>query len=156
MGKEYCIYTDGGCVGNPGGSGGYAALIMSNDSPIYVVGQDENTTNQRMELKAAILGLQMVKVPSVIDLYTDSAYLCNCFKSQWYVNWEKNGWKNSSGEPVANKDLWVTLLQLARFHETIRFHKVKGHADNIFNNKCDQLCTDIINFKKQIDMYKDE
>lgn len=124
---------------------------MMGSSPIYITGFEENTTNQRMELKAAILGLQMIKTPSIIDLYTDSAYLCNCFKDKWYESWEKNGWVNSKKEPVANKDLWETLLKLARSHEVLRFHKVKGHADNIFNNKCDQLCTDIINFKKQID-----
>lgn len=147
---NYIIYTDGGCTENPGGEGGYSAIILSNGNPIFITGYESKTTNQRMELKAAILGLKFIERPSNIKLYSDSAYLCNCFISKWYESWEKNDWKNSKKESVANKDLWELLLKLVRFHKSVEFKKVKGHSDNIINNKCDEMATDIVRFKHQL------
>lgn len=147
----YTIYTDGGCRGNPGGRGAYSAIIFSGNTPIFISGYEEKTTNQRMELKAAIIGLKFIERASDIKLYSDSAYLCNCFEQKWYVNWIKNNWKNSKGENVANKDLWESLLKLTTFHDSVQFIKVKGHSSNIFNNKCDSMVNDIMNFKEEIE-----
>lgn len=147
----YTIYTDGGCRGNPGGRGAYSAIIFSNETPIFITGYESNTTNQRMELKAAILGLKFVEHRSDIKLYSDSAYLCNCFKDKWYIGWLKNDWKNSKGEKVANRDLWETILKLVAFHSSVEFIKVKGHSSNIYNNKCDEMVNDIMDFKIMIE-----
>lgn len=146
----YIIYTDGGCKVNPNGPGGYAAVIIKDTIPIYITGFEPFTTNQRMELKAAIAGLKMIDKPSVIKLYSDSAYMVNCFKDKWYINWEKNNWKNSKREPVANIDLWQLLLELVKFHNSVEFIKVKGHSTDIINNKCDQLAGDIVNFRNEL------
>jgi len=149
--ENYIVYTDGGCDSNPGGHGGYAAIILKDDTPIFITGYEDKTTNQRMELKAVILGLKFIERPSNIKVYSDSAYVVNCFKDKWYVKWENNNWVNSKNEPVANIQLWKLLLQLVRFHNTVEFIKVKGHSDNIFNNKCDAMATDIVAFKKELD-----
>ena len=147
----YIVYTDGGCSSNPGGRGGYAAVIIKDMMPVYITGYEDKTTNQRMELKAVIAGLKLIERPSTIKVYSDSAYVVNCFKSKWYESWEKNGWKNSKKEEVANIQLWKILLSLVRFHKSVEFFKVKGHDTDIINNKCDQLATDIMNFKKNLD-----
>ena len=153
---NYIIYTDGGCRGNPGGKGAYAAIIFKGTTPLFISAFEDDTTNQRMELKAAILGLKFIERPSNLKLYSDSAYLCNCFNNKWYENWNKNNWKNSKGEPVANKDLWVALLQLMNFHTSVEYIKVPGHADNIFNNKCDEMVNDILDFKEDMDKNLDK
>ena len=145
------IYTDGSCLSNPGGKGGYAAIIIKDAIPRFVAGYDDNTTNQSMELKAVIAGLKIISVPSNIVVYSDSAYVVNCFRYKWYEKWEVNGWKNSKKEDVANIGLWTLLLQLVRYHNNVEFRKVKGHSGNIFNEKCDQLAKDIILFKTNID-----
>lgn len=137
MMKEVDIYTDGACSGNPG-PGGWAAVLIYGEHMKELSGGHAHTTNQRMELTAAIEGLKALKEPCRVKLYSDSAYLVNAFQQGWLSNWKKNGWKNSSGKPVANQDLWQTLLQLTRHHE-VRFIKVKGHADNKWNNRCDEL-----------------
>ena len=147
----YIVYTDGGCRVNPKGPGGYAAVIIKDTIPLYITGFEPSTTNQRMELKAAIAALKMIERSSYVKLYSDSAYMVNCFKEKWYVSWEKNKWLNSKREPVANIDLWKSLLKLVRFHKDVEFIKVKGHSDNLINNKCDQLATDIVDFKETLD-----
>jgi ribonuclease HI len=91
-----------------------------------------------MELKSVIEGLKATPISSEIDLYSDSAYVVNCFKDKWYTKWRKNGWINSAKKPVENKDLWEILLQLVEARN-VTFCKVKGHADNKWNNRCDQL-----------------
>jgi len=91
-----------------------------------------------MELTAAIEALRRLKEPCRVRLYTDSAYLVNCFKQRWYEKWEKSGWVNSRKEPVENRDLWQELLRLVRIHD-VQFLKVKGHADDAWNNRCDEL-----------------
>ena len=131
------IYTDGACSGNPG-PGGYAAIIMVGNNKKELYGAEQNTTNNRMELMAAIEGLKALKKPCEVMLYSDSAYLVNAYNNKWIDSWKKNGWKNSSKEEVKNKDLWQIIEELRKVHE-ITFIKVKGHADNEFNNRCDEL-----------------
>jgi ribonuclease HI len=135
--KEVIIYTDGACSGNPG-PGGWGAVLLYGEHRKELTGGDPHTTNNRMELTAAIESMRHLKQPCRVKLHTDSAYLVNCFKQRWYVNWEKNGWRNSRKEPVENRDLWQQLLEQVRRHE-VEFIKVKGHSDVELNNRCDEL-----------------
>lgn len=135
--KSIEIYTDGACSGNPG-PGGWAAVLMYGERLKELSGGHEHTTNQRMELTAAIEALNALKEPCKVKLYSDSAYMVNCFQQKWYVNWVKNGWKNSKGKPVENQELWKSLLSLNEKHE-VEYIKVKGHSDNKWNNRCDEL-----------------
>lgn len=140
MNQKTCgikIYTDGACSGNPG-PGGWAALLMFGDHKKEITGFDKDTTNNRMELMAAIKGLQALNQACEVDLYSDSAYLVSAFNEGWLQNWQKNSWKNAAGQPVSNIDLWQELLDLNKRHD-ITWHKVKGHSDNEYNNRCDQL-----------------
>lgn len=140
--KQVSIYTDGACSGNPG-PGGWGAVLMYKGGTKELSGYVENTTNNRMELYAAIEALQALREPCMIDLYTDSAYLCNGFSQGWVENWQRNGWKTSKKKAVENQDLWEKLIQLGEKHQ-VRYHKVKGHSDNPWNNRCDQLATGAI------------
>ena len=135
--KTVSIYTDGACSRNPG-PGGWAAILIYGAAEKEVSGAEEETTNNRMELTAAIQGLKTLKEPCSVDVYTDSAYLCNAFLNGWLRNWSQNGWKTASKTDVENQDLWKTLLQLTKRHQ-VSFHKVKGHSDNEYNNRCDAL-----------------
>jgi ribonuclease HI len=134
---EVEIYTDGACSGNPG-PGGWAAVLLYGEHRKELTGGHEHTTNQRMELTAAIEALKALKKPCKVLLYSDSAYLVNAFQQKWFDNWLARGWKNSKGKPVENQELWKQLLALTDKHE-VRFIKVKGHADNYWNNRCDEL-----------------
>lgn len=96
------------------------------------------TTNNRMEIQAAIEALRALKYPCRVKLYSDSAYLVNAFRQNWLANWQRNGWINSKKEPVENQDLWRELLDVAHSHQ-VEWIKVKGHADNPYNNRCDEL-----------------
>jgi ribonuclease HI len=140
--KEVEIYTDGACSGNPG-PGGWGAVLIYQGRVKELYGGEQHTTNQRMELQAAIEAMQALKEPCAVKLYSDSAYMVNCFQQGWYHNWLKNGWKNSKGKDVENKDLWQQLLQLLKIHQ-VQFIKVKGHADNEWNNRCDELAVNAI------------
>lgn len=140
--KKVIIYTDGACSGNPG-SGGWATILKFGEVERELSGYEENTTNNKMELTAAIKGLKALKEPCEVELYSDSAYLINAFEKFWLVNWKKNGWINSSKEEVKNSDLWKELDSLNTLHK-IKWIKVKGHADNEYNNRCDKLATDEI------------
>lgn len=131
------IYTDGACSGNPG-PGGWGAILMYNDIKKEISGGENPTTNNKMELTAAIEALLMLKKPCEVDLYSDSAYLINCFKNGWLKVWKEKNWVNSKKEPVKNIDLWSKLDELSTIHK-INWIKVKGHADNIYNNRCDEL-----------------
>jgi ribonuclease HI len=131
------IYTDGGCRGNPG-PGGWAALIYEGPRAEEIYGAEKNTTNQRMELRAAIEGLRYLKEPSRVRLYSDSTYLLNAMNKGWLVKWERNGWKTADKKPVKNADLWRELLELSRIH-AVRWVKVKGHVGNPGNERCDAL-----------------
>jgi ribonuclease HI len=145
--KEVTLYTDGACSGNPG-VGGYGAVLIYNSFEKRISGAEDNTTNNRMELFAVISGLRCLKEKCKVKIYSDSAYTVNGFNNGWVYSWEKNGWKKADGKQVLNVDLWQELMGLVREHE-VTFVKVKGHADNEYNNICDKLATDAVkNFKK--------
>lgn len=134
---EVEIYTDGACSGNPG-PGGWGVVLLYKGNRRELSGGEENTTNQRMELTAAIKGLSALKYPCRVRLYSDSAYLINAFHQRWLDKWEKNGWKTAKGTVVENQDLWRELLRLTGSHE-VQWVKVKGHSEDQENNRCDLL-----------------
>lgn len=136
------IYTDGACSGNPG-PGGWGSVLMIGDNKKEISGGKLNTTNNVMELTAVIEALKLLKRPCNVDLYSDSAYVVNAFLQNWIFCWIKNGWKNSNKEEVKNKELWQELISLTKVHN-VTFHKVKGHADNKYNNRCDELARNAI------------
>ena len=139
---KYTIYTDGACSGNPG-PGGWGAVIFDNENKQKnISGSEENTTNNRMELSAAIMALEEVNTNSEITIYTDSTYVKNGI-TEWVLKWKENGWKNSNKEPVKNKDLWEKLDNLCE-QNTINWKWVKGHASNKYNNLADELATKAI------------
>ena len=137
--KQVEVYTDGACSGNPG-PGGWGAILRFQGIEKEIACFERETTNNRMELTAAIQGLSRLKEPCLVDLYTDSQYLSKAINEGWLQNWKKKGWVKSDKKPVLNVELWQALdEQLRRHQETI--HWVKGHADNPFNNRCDALAT---------------
>lgn len=145
--KSVTIYTDGACSGNPG-PGGWGAVLIYGEHRREISGSESNTTNNRMELTAAIRALGALTVPCEVKLYSDSAYLVNAFNQGWIASWLRNGWKKADKKPVENDDLWKKLIELTRLH-TVTFIKVKGHASNQENNRCDQLATgEIKNLKR--------
>ena len=135
--KRVTLYTDGACSGNPG-AGGWGAVLLFGEHRRELSGGEIETTNNRMELMAVIQGLEKLKFPCHVDVYSDSAYTVNGFLEGWVYGWERSGWKKADKKPVLNDDLWKRLLSLTRVHEVV-FHKVKGHADNELNNRCDEL-----------------
>jgi 6-phosphofructokinase 1 len=135
--EEYDIYTDGACSGNPG-PGGWAAVIKHGDVIKEISGSEQLTTNQRMELRAAVEALRTIPSGSRIRLHSDSAYLVNCFKQGWMDRWQKNGWVTSKGSPVENQDLWKQLLKLTDLNK-VEWIKVKGHGTDRLNQRCDLL-----------------
>lgn len=141
--KEISIYTDGACSGNPG-PGGWGAVLMYGEHHKELSGGEPDTTNQRMELKAVIEALKALKVSGwSVTVYSDSAYVVNAFKQNWIGKWQKNGWKNSKKEDVANQDLWKELLELMSKNR-ISLEKVKGHAGDRWNERCDELARQAI------------
>lgn len=134
---EVTIYTDGACSGNPG-PGGWGAILMYKDTKKEISGGKKNTTNNIMELTAVIEALKLLKYPCNVKLYSDSAYVVNAFLQNWIVSWQKNNWKTSDKNDVKNKELWQELLELTNIHQ-VKFIKVKGHSDNEYNNRCDEL-----------------
>lgn len=142
MKKQVTIYTDGACSGNPG-PGGWGCILMYNQHRKESSGGALNTTNNRMEITAALEALKLLKEPCRVDLYTDSAYLCNALEKKWLDTWSKNGWKTASKSNVENQDLWKELIVELNRHD-VQFHKVKGHADNEYNNRCDKLARDAV------------
>ena len=135
--KELDIYTDGACSGNPG-PGGWGFVLLYQGNRKELSGYQPETTNNRMELFAAIQGLSALKESCIVNLYSDSSYLINAFEKHWIDNWQRNGWKTSTKQPVENQDLWKLLLIHVRKHQ-VRFIKVKGHSDNVNNNRCDEM-----------------
>ena len=135
--EKVIIYTDGACSGNPG-PGGWGAILMYKSAKKEISGGMKNTTNNIMEITAVIEALKCLKVESDVQVYSDSAYTVNAFKQGWIYNWMKNGWKTANKEPVKNKELWQELYDLTKKHK-VEFIKVKGHADNEFNNRCDEM-----------------
>lgn len=135
--KRVTLYTDGACSGNPG-PGGWGVVLLYGDHRKELNGGDPETTNNRMEITAVIEGLKALKFPCEVDIYSDSAYTVNAFREHWVDGWARSGWKKADKKPVLNADLWQELLELTHKHKVI-FHKVKGHADNELNNRCDEL-----------------
>ncbi len=135
--EEVIIYTDGACSGNPG-PGGWGSILMYGEHKKEVSGGKKDTTNNVMELTAVIEALKLLKFKCKVSLYSDSAYVVNAFNQKWIYGWMKNGWKNASKEPVKNKELWQELYDLTKTHE-VTFIKVKGHSDNEYNNRCDEM-----------------
>lgn len=133
------IYTDGACSGNPG-AGGWGAVLFHGDYRKEFSGFEANTTNNRMEITAVIKALEMLKASCNVELYSDSAYVVNAIEKGWLENWKNSAWIGSDKKQVKNIDLWQRLDELMHMH-SVNFHKVKGHADNEFNNRCDQLAT---------------
>ena len=142
MSEKVIIYTDGACSGNPG-PGGWGAILMYKGAKKEISGGRKNTTNNIMEITAVVEALKCLKVESDVEVYSDSAYTVNAFKQGWIYNWMKNGWKTANKEPVKNKELWQELYSLTKKHK-VEFIKVKGHADNEFNNRCDEMAREAI------------
>lgn len=137
--KRVIIYTDGACSGNPG-MGGWAAIINQNGAETEISGFDKYTTNNRMELKAAIEALKLIHEPSEIELYSDSSYFIDGFQKRWVEKWKANNWYKADGTEAKNVDLWKELDEFNKVHQ-INWIKVKGHSDNEFNIRCDKLAT---------------
>ena len=136
------IYTDGACSGNPG-PGGYGTILVHKDANGIKHEKELSegfkcVTNNQMELLAVITGLEALKKPCSVTLYSDSKYVVDAFNNHWIEGWIKKNWVNSSKEPVKNKELWQELYNLTKQHE-VKFIKVKGHSDNEYNNRCDEL-----------------
>ncbi len=137
--KEVKIYTDGACRGNPG-KGGWGAVLVYGKHEKELSGGERETTNNRMELTAAIEALSVLREPCRVTLTSDSQYLINGMTKGWAASWRKNGWKKSDKSPALNSDLWQKLLNLAEIHE-IEFVWIKGHAGHKYNERCDALAT---------------
>jgi ribonuclease HI len=140
--KTVRVYTDGACSGNPG-PGGWGAVLLYGGHEKEISGGEEKTTNQRMELQAAISALEHLKEPCHVVLHSDSAYLVNAFNQRWFDKWQRNGWLNSKKQPVENRDLWEKLLELSGKHN-IDWVKVRGHSDDDLNNRCDKLAREAV------------
>ena len=136
--KHVQIITDGACIGNPG-PGGWACILRYNGLKKELYGSEKATTNNRMELTAAIQGLGALREPCAVEVVTDSEYLKNGI-TKWIHGWKRNGWQTSTRKPVVNQDLWNQLDQLVGQHQ-VRWTWTKGHADHGDNNRCDELAT---------------
>lgn len=138
--KEITIYTDGACSGNPG-PGGYGCVLRYNKNRRELSGGFRKTTNNRMEIIAAVKGLESLKYPCRIELYSDSKYLVNAIEKGWAKRWKANNWMRTKTEEAKNPDLWEKMLDLCSIHQ-IKFIWVKGHASNEENNRCDELAVE--------------
>jgi ribonuclease HI len=134
---DVILYTDGACSGNPG-DGGWGCVLIYKDNKKELSGGQKDTTNNIMEMTAVIKGLEALKRPCNVNIYSDSSYVVNTFEKGWLENWMKNGWRTSDKKDVKNKDLWMKLYELSNIHN-ITFNKVKGHSDDELNNRCDEL-----------------
>ena len=135
--KNVTLYTDGACSGNPG-PGGWGAILEYMGHEKEFSGGEENTTNNRMELTAVIEGLSKLKEPCIVELYSDSKYVIDGLQKGWAEGWKKRGWIKSDKKPALNPELWDQLLTLTHIHQ-MRYHWVKGHAENPKNNRCDEM-----------------
>ena len=135
--KSIEIFTDGACKGNPG-PGGWCAILRYNGVEKMISGGEKDTTNNRLELTAAIEGLSALKEPCVVTHYSDSKYLVDGMTKGWAKGWKAKGWRKSDGKPALNVELWEKLLELDEFH-TIEYEWIKGHAGHEFNERCDAL-----------------
>ena len=135
--KTVTIYTDGACSGNPG-PGGWGAILMYGRHQKELSGGEADTTNNRMELTGVITALEALKEPCVVELWSDSKYVIDGLQKGWAKGWKAKGWVKSDKKPALNPDLWDRLLTLTEQH-TMHYHWVKGHAENPYNNRCDEL-----------------
>ena len=135
--KTVTLYTDGACSGNPG-PGGWGAILCYGEHELSLSGGEAHTTNNRMELTAVIEGLKKLKEPCIVELYSDSKYVIDALSKGWAWGWKKKGWVKSDKKPALNPDLWDVLLALVQTHE-VHYHWVKGHADNVYTNRCDAM-----------------
>ena len=135
--KTITLYTDGACSGNPG-PGGWGAILEWEGHEKELSGGEISTTNNRMELTGVIRGLEALKEPCIVELYSDSKYVIDALEKGWAVGWQKRGWVKSDKKPALNPDLWQRLLELCQVHQ-VRCHWVKGHGENPKNNRCDEL-----------------
>ena len=135
--KTITLYTDGACSGNPG-PGGWGAILEWEGHEKELSGGEISTTNYRMGLTGVIRGLEALKEPCVVELYSDSKYVIDALEKGWAVGWQKRGWVKSDKKPALNPDLWQRLLELCQVHQ-VRCHWVKGHGENPKNNRCDEL-----------------
>lgn len=135
--KTVTVFTDGACAGNPG-PGGWAAILRWHGRERELSGGAQQTTNNRMELQAAISALQALREPCRVTLHSDSKYLVHAFQRRWLEGWVRRDWQTAAGKPVANQDLWQLLLELTAVHR-VEWVWVKGHAENALNERCDQL-----------------
>lgn len=135
--KTVTIYTDGACSGNPG-PGGWGAILQYGELKKELSGGEEHTTNNRMELTGVIAALSALKEPCIVELYSDSKYVIDALQKGWAKGWKAKGWIKSDKKPALNPDLWERLLELCEQH-TVHLHWVKGHAENEYNNRCDEL-----------------
>ena len=149
--KEIVIYTDGACTGNPG-PGGYGVVLLYNNHRKELSGGFRRTTNNRMEMMAAIVGLQSLNQPCQVTLHSDSKYLVDAMSKGWARKWRANGWKRNKKESAKNPDLWQELLELCDQHQ-VEFRWVKGHAGHAENERCDQLA---VSAARQADLPIDE
>lgn len=140
--EKVIIYTDGACSGNPG-PGGWGAILIYKNTKKEISGGKKDTTNNIMEITAVIEAIKLLKYTCLVEIYSDSAYVVNAFNQKWIENWKKNNWKTSGKEQVKNKELWEELSNLVQKHK-VTFIKVKGHADNEYNNRCDELARNAI------------
>ncbi|MGD1704012.1 ribonuclease HI [Dapis sp. BLCC M229] len=147
---EITIYTDGACSGNPG-PGGYGIVLLSGKQRQELSGGYKLTTNNRMELMAAIVGLEELEFPSIVTLYTDSKYIVDAVTKGWAKRWRANGWKRNKKDKAMNPDLWGKLLDLCEKHE-VEFSWVRGHSGNIENECCDKLA---VKASQQVDLALD-
>lgn len=141
--ESVIIYTDGACSGNPG-PGGWGSILMYKDKKKEISGASKETTNNIMEITAVIEALKLLKYPCDVKIYSDSAYVVNAFNNGWIYNWNMNNWKTADKKPVKNKELWEELYALTQIHK-VEFIKVKGHSDNEYNNRCDELAVEATN-----------
>ena len=137
--KHVKLYTDGGCIHNPG-PGGYGIVLLYDSHRKELSGGFRWTTNNRMEILAAITGLEALKEPCSVTLYSDSQYLVNAIQKGWARKWQANGWKRSNKEKAINPDLWERLLELCKIHR-VQFEWIRGHAGHSENERCDELAT---------------
>ncbi len=138
--KEVMLYTDGACSGNPG-AGGWGAILRYGKYEKEISGGEANTTNNRMELTAAIMGLSQLTEPCIVTLVTDSQYVCNGIEKGWAEGWKRNGWRKADKKPALNSDLWEKLLDLCHTHK-VKFQWIKGHAGFAENERCDQMAVE--------------
>jgi ribonuclease HI len=137
--KQVKIYTDGGCIDNPG-PGGYGVVLLYNSHRKELSGGYRRTTNNRMEILAAIMGLEALKESCTVTVYSDSQYLVHAIQKGWARRWQANGWRRSNKEKAINPDLWEKLLELCAIHK-VRFEWIRGHAGHGENERCDELAT---------------